>query len=515
MRFFHAPLIVLVFLFSCKTPPIRRELRKVNQLATLSPSHKFIKAHMSDGKVFILNTWKIDTTARVVHGYGSHLDLNRKVISNRLKASNASDPVHDGFHVPIDGIALIESNDTGRSLLGPMTVVTGVTAGLTIYCLTNPKACFGSCPTFYASDGDTLTVQAEGFSTSVSPSLERRDIDMLYHAVPEKDFTLVLTNEALETHCIRHANLMVFPITPNESVYATEEGGFFRCSEHLSPLSFITDDGENVEKVSKADGLEYFSLTDNSNIESKEWVTITFDVPRRGQYGLVIGKRQTLLTTFLMYQGLSYMGHSVTYWMAEMERGNVKKQPGIFQLLGGIDVFSADEKAGLIPHGSVNETGPIATDFNVVPIGDVGDGKLTLKLKMNRGLWRIDQVSLVSLNGSVVPESIEPSAVDVIRGSEKDPLGKLLSADQYLVTYPGDAYRIKYKLPYDTCSIFLDSKGYYLEWIRDEWVKEQSLVKLSRMIKHPAKYLQSAASQYKLLEPSMEDAFWKSRYEKN
>jgi hypothetical protein len=515
MRFFHIPLIILLLLVSCKTLPIRREMRKVNELSTLSPEHKFIKAHMKDGSVFILNTWTIDTMSSVVHGYGSHLDINRKVITNRLKAATDSNPVNDGFHVPSENIALVESNYIGRTMLGGMTVVTGVTAAMTIYCIANPKACFGSCPTFYASNGDTLTVQAEGFSTSVAPSLERRDIDMLYHAVAEKDFTLVVTNEALETHSIRRANLLVFPARENERVYATEDGTFLSCGEHLQPSTFTTMQGEKVDITRKADGVEYFSLTDTADLASKEWVTMTFQVPKDGSYGLVIGKRQTLLTTFLMYQGLSYMGHSVTYWMAEMERGRVKTRPGIFQMLGGIEVFSTDDNNKFIPRGSLDETGPIATDFNIVPVGGLPAGSVTLKLRMNRGLWRIDYISLVAINGSVTPEVVEPSSVDVIAGGEKDPLGKLLDADRYLVTYPGDAYRIRYQLPYETSSIFLDSKGYYLEWIRDEWVREQSFTNLHRMIKHPEKYLRSAASQFKSLEPSMEDAFWKSRYEKH
>jgi hypothetical protein len=58
-----------------------------------------------------------------------------------------------------------------------LTVFTGITAATTIYCVTNPKACFRSCPTFYISDGDSLRLKAEGFLSSIAPSLEATDVD--------------------------------------------------------------------------------------------------------------------------------------------------------------------------------------------------------------------------------------------------------------------------------------------------------------------------------------------------
>ena len=47
-----------------------------------------------------------------------------------------------------------------------MTLVTGASLGMNIYCAANPKACFGSCPTFCSKNGDTWRLEAEGFSSS-------------------------------------------------------------------------------------------------------------------------------------------------------------------------------------------------------------------------------------------------------------------------------------------------------------------------------------------------------------
>ncbi len=51
---------------------------------------------------------------------------------------------------------------------------------LSVFCLANPKACFGSCPTFYAWNGKDMKLMAEGFSSSILRSYEKSDIDMLY-----------------------------------------------------------------------------------------------------------------------------------------------------------------------------------------------------------------------------------------------------------------------------------------------------------------------------------------------
>jgi hypothetical protein len=61
-----------------------------------------------------------------------------------------------------------------------MTIVGIPTAVVSIYCILNPKACFGSCPTFYGWDGEDTTLMAEGFSSSILRSFEKQDIDMLY-----------------------------------------------------------------------------------------------------------------------------------------------------------------------------------------------------------------------------------------------------------------------------------------------------------------------------------------------
>jgi len=505
---------VLFFLVCCKTVSVTREIKMVQEITTISKSHKYIKAHMKDGTVYVLYNWYFDMATNSLNGFGSLLDINRNIIISNENIRSKAITNKEPFNICISDISLLETNEPGPSIAGGLTVVTGVTAAFTIYCITNPKACFGSCPTFFAFDDDTLTMQAEGFSSSIFPSLEKNDIDMLYTAKVTKDFELIVTNEALETHSIRYANLLVFEKQSNERVFASPEGIFYRTSGLIQPTRCQNNENECLSKVIEVDGDELFSLADPDNLASKEEIVVTFSVDKDEKVGLVVGKRQTLLTTFLMYQGLAYMGKSATYWMAEFERGKIAYSESIFELLGGIEVFSKDTYGDYKLEGVLNETGPIATDFNIIPLANSQHGNVELKLRLNKGLWRIDYLGLVTISEKVIPTLIQPFQVETIAGAETDPLSKLINVNDYLVTYPGDAYRIKYNIPYENAELFLDSKGYYLEWIRDEWVKEQNFKKLNLMVSRPAQYLKDIAPTFKRLEPLMEESFWNSKYVK-
>jgi hypothetical protein len=503
-------IITLVLVCSCKTIPVKREIKKVEDIKTISPNQTYLKAHMKDGRVYVFHSWYFDMNNDAVNGYGALLDINRVVIEKREKEK--SNVENNLFRVPITEIALVETNEPGPSIVGGLAMVTGITALGSILCLTNPKACFGSCPTFYATDGDTIALQAEGFSSSIMPHLEKGDIDMLYSAVAAKEFELTLTNEAFETHSIRYADLLVFEKTMNERVFATSEGRFYKCINISKPQAKIDSPNDFVDKVSLVDGDEYFSLTDSSNLNSKEELEVEFIAKDTGNIGLVIGKRQTLLTTFLMYQGLAYMGKSASYWLAAFEEGKADAKENVFDLLGGIEIYMKDSTGSWNYKGYIHETGPIATDYNILPLSNVKKGSVKIKLILNKGHWRIDYLGLATILEEVSPTIVEPSRVEIVAGSEADPLDKLRDKNKYLVTYPGDIYKLIYELPDTNLEIFLNTKGYYLEWMRDSWIEEQNFRQLNIMINKPAVFLKRISKMYKDIEPYMEETFWKSRY---
>src|SRR5678809_654746 len=90
--------------------------------------------------------------------------------------------------------------------------------GVGLACALDPK-CFGSCPTFYRDSAGTPVLEAEGFSYSIAPLFEARDVDRL-RARPGSDGKLALEvrNEAFETHFLNHLELLEATAAPRTGV---------------------------------------------------------------------------------------------------------------------------------------------------------------------------------------------------------------------------------------------------------------------------------------------------------
>lgn len=395
--------------------------------------------------------------------------------------------------------------------------MTGISVAFTVLCIANPKACFGSCPTFYAFDGEKMVLQAESFSSSVMPLLENNDIDALYNIKPQSRFLeLQMKNEALETHIIRSADLLAFKKPIGGRVLSTPDNEFYEITNFMQPLKAVDSEGDISEKICAFDGNERFSKADSNNLSEKEVIDLSFRNNQTSNKGLVVAFRQTLLTTFLFYQSLAYMGNSVGYYFAEIERNknyfkSKLKSPG--ELLGGIEVFYQDTNATWLKAGEFNETGPIASNIQVLRINSF-KGDLNIQLRMARGMWRLDYVSMVDIGDEVNPLRILPKSSFPSELAEQNVITSLSDQEKVLVTYPGDQVSLQYELPdtYADYDYFLSAQGYYLEWIRDEWTVEENKDKVADLFFNPNKYLNDLAPQFKKIEADMEESFWRSKY---
>lgn len=466
---------------------------------------------MKNGEVYLLDYWYMEGDSLFLKGYGEKLDINRKVVrKNEYNRDHISR--NTPYSIPVDEVFILETNQVDKSLKSGVVMATMVTGAVTTMCIISPKTCFGSCPTFYASNNGSSAIMAEGFSASIMPGLEDIDVDHLMGTDYSKNYELTLTNEALETHSIRYANILAIEKLPEENVFQSREGTFFKTNHLISPNKCISPSGNCLVEIKKRDVLEYYSLSDPENLSSKEEITLSFPHVEGEQIGLVIGRRQTLMTTYLLYQGLAYMGNAVGYFMTQYELGNMAQKENIFDLLGGIEVYLKDGEGRWVMQSEIHETGPIAVDYSIIPLQSPLKGKIEIKIRMNKGLWRIGYLALTEIKKEVYPEVFQPVEVENQVGDEAGALVKLLDPEDYLVTFPGDRYVLKYQIPYEHAALFLESKGYYLEWIRESWIEEQDFKKLHQMIRKPGLYLKKIAPSYKNVEPEMENAFWNSRY---
>jgi hypothetical protein len=469
--------------WSCATHLTRVDVTPA-EIETLDHDSPYLKVHMKDGGLYVLKDWRVDEKAKEVAGYGKHFDAERR------------EQPEAGVTIKIDDVAIFETNVTHLSpSIAVVAVLSAVTAGIAINCASNPKSCFGSCPTFYVWDGDEMLLSAEGFSDAVTPSLESTDVDALWRARPEgKRVVIKMTNEALETHVVKDVALLAAPRKPGERVLSTGDG-FFAARALAEPTSCQAAEGDCLPAVRAVDGQERFSEASDTDLAEKETIDLQFP-KTEGELGLVAGARQTLLSTYVFYQMLSYMGSKAGEWTAALERGDRSKLEharSLLHVLGGIEVLVPDGNDWK-KVGEIDETGPIAEDVHLVKLPA---GTERVRLRLGRGSWRLDWLALAALDGTVEPVRLEPAGVT-----------------WPIISMPGDARELAFELPGDPAGyeLFLQSRGYYLEWMRQSWIAGEDAARAIEMVVDPASALKRMAPEFKQHEKDMERAFWGSRY---
>jgi len=502
---------------ACKSYHFRSNYKDVNSLMHESKNLQtklFLKAHLKNGDICILqDSWTIDTLSNSVLGNGTQYDFNREI------------SFKGPLSIPIDSVAIFETNkklnDSEKSRIGALSILAGVDVILGVICLSSPKACFGSCPTFYINEEDDFHYSdAEGFSNAISPSLEYSDIDALQEVdLNDSVFSITMKNEALETHCINDVLLLAYPKLDNQRIYQSPSNDFYLCENNYLLTKAEGKEGDITHLIDKDDRMERFSLSDPNNLSSKEELYLEFDaIQESEQLGLILNFRQTMMTTYLIYSAMGYMGNEVGDIFARIENDkNTKEKLGnkIEKELGNIDIYVWNDRLSIWDYQSgFNETGPIAINRQFIPLKYNGaSSKVKVKIILNSGLWRIDYAALTNIKEKVEPIAISPSTILNKGKLDTKALKSLTAEDEYLISMPGSAFKFEFHLPKaDTdYELFLYSKGYYLEWMREHWLKDKDLFKLKELIDNPEKFLKREAELYKEYETTMESEFWNSK----
>ncbi|MFI5183341.1 MAG: hypothetical protein ACHQNV_03000 [Vicinamibacteria bacterium] len=493
---------------ACGPTVLQPHLHAVATAGEIRANVHELKVHMKSGDLVVLDSWRVRQEGQVIEGKGTRYDVLRQVKGSGPQSLAASD------------IALLETNDRSTvSILATvgLSTLTAFWGFASIACTANPKSCFGSCPTFYLED-DLDRPRAEGFSASIARSLEARDVDALGDVtIRGSRLAIRMRNEAMETHAVRRVRLLSVPRPPGARVFATREGLFHEVSELRSPTSCQAPEGDCLAEVARPDDDERRSVTDARDLAAREEIDLLFpDAPTRG--GIVIKARQSLLSTFLFYQTLAYMGRRAGDWLAMVDGGSpeqAKNVMGMSRVLGGIDVDVAEDGGEWQRFGTFDEAGPIAGDTQVVRLGTRShEGPLRVRLLMAKGHWRIDWVALGELGVARDARALEPLLVE--RGGRPDAsaLASLRGRGNRLITLPGDEYRLTFALPAgaQASELFLESEGYYYEWMRQEWLAEEDPEMVALILSRPEEALRRLAGIFKTREAQADQAFWESRF---
>ena len=469
------------------------------EIASLDTVAAPLKIHTQAGTVYQLTQWQFLPADSVLEGTGTLYGLDRRVLTEGV------------FRIPLDSMALVETLSTkelhpfGIIGLVTMSVVWGA---VTIACTADPKSCFGSCPTFYVDSVSRDRPLAEGFSASFARALEATDVDALNLVRPAgHQVTIRMANEAWETHAVRSVQLLAVPAGRPDEVFATSQGRFYTVKKLQPPARCAALDGDCRAATLAQDSLEWRSTTDSSDLAAQETVELSFPAATGGgSLGLVLGARQSFVSTFVLYQTMAYFGHEAGAWLAALERGDGIAHQAyrtVWGTIGRITVAVFDSTAGWRDVGSFDEAGPIATDVQLIPIGSVPDDTIRIRLTMARGSWRIAYAALASLGAERAVVTLDPIAA----------VGRRSLSD-YLITYPGDEYHFTYELPRqaESYALFIKSRGYYYEWMRGEWFAEQNPQLIALFGLDPGAALRTLAPGFKAAERGFDENFWASRF---
>ena len=503
--------LALAGLFSaCGFAVQNPHLHAVDQAPKPVKASDVLKVHAKTGELYLLKEWRVAEGGTRLEGFGTRYSVTRNAVAREQAQS-----------ILVADVALLETNDPSAAFpfaAQSLAVLTTFWGSITGVCVADPKSCFGSCPTFYDDAGSLEAPVAEGFSASIARVLEEQDVDALWSVRPRNGrVVLRMRNEALETHAVRTVRLLLAQRPPGGRVLATAGGRFYEATALRAPRSCRGPEGDCLAAVRAVDGLERASEADAKDLAARETLELEFP-PAQGTSGLVLSARQSLLTTFLFYQTMAYAGTGGGDLLARLEstgREGAKRALGMARLLGGIDAEVAEPDGGWRAIGSFREAGPLAGDVQVLPFEPPSDGgSLRVRLTLAKGNWRLGFVALARLGAPVTPRAIEPLLVERAGRADAEARATLLDPDRYLITLPGDEYRLTFDLPEPVGDpeLFLESQGYYYEWQRAEWLKEEDPEMLHLVLARPDEALRRLAGPFKRRERQMQRSFWESRF---
>jgi hypothetical protein len=435
-------LIMFIFIYGCA---LNKEIYTPD-INTNKKGSSVIKVHMKDGSLYILNSWKVDKNKRILKGNGTYYSIDRTI-------SNVNN-----FEIPVDSIAIIESNEVVPSKALELLVLI-MRVSFEIF-ISLSEIDIGSC-------------YINWFSSSIAPPFEADDNVKLENG----GLSIKMKNEALETYLVRYANVLAVPKEEGSYIFATS----YKVNKLISPIQAKCPQEECLNLISILDGKEWFDLSDDKDLGRQEEIEVIFLAEKDK------GKRQTLLPTFLFYQILDYIRNG----NENNSNGNYEKLKEIVKKIKRIEIYYMDSE------------GPLAIDYSLAMLGKLNKDTIKIKLRFTKGAVRLDYVALADIKEVVEPITIEPFSVLHNYREDKEALTSLLDKNKFLATLPGDEYILKYKTPNGNFEFFLHTK---------EWIKEENLLTLWEFISFPEITLKTLAPKYKKIEPQMEGVFWRSKY---
>jgi hypothetical protein len=426
--------------------------------------------------------------------------------------------------LPIDSVIGMESYQTrthvGQTILASTAALvlgTAVTAGLAV-------AIFGSCPTFYSDSAGTDVLEAEGFSYSIAPLFEQRDVDALRATVGANGvLRLEVRNEALETHYINQLEVLQTEHSRDETVVPDEKGIPIALKDARAAGVARDRAGRDVSfAISRTDGKVFstapVTLARASATDLLDYIDVSVPRPATADsIALMFRLRNSLLNTVLLYDGmlggagvssLDWLGRDVQKISTAIDLGKwYSKNMGMRIAVRDGGVYREVAR--------FTDKGPIAFHDIAVVVPAVEVDSVRIRLSFVSDDWRIDRLAISSSFRRPDVTRVQLAAVVGTDGAlDSAALTSLRSADdRYLVTSPGQRFSARFSVSASEKpsphTFFLVSQGYYTEWVRGGWLKRSTAT--SKPFAPTDSALAQAVASWRTQQKSLEQRFYSSR----
>ena len=464
------------------------------------------KAHLKDGSAMIfLNGAHVSQDS--VIGWGDLYSADQRSLGKR-----------NG--VKLDSVAGLTNYWNGtKATESVLLTMAGTVAG---FFATSAAlvALFGSCPTFYTDTDGVAGLEAEGFSYSIAPLFESRDLDALRGRPRNGVFTIEMRNEALETHFINHLELLAFEHPHGMRVLPDGRGNLTAIGVQQAARRAVDRSGRDVAGILRSADDQLFESADArlhsaTSSDLMDYVDVDFGIARSDSAAVTVRLRNSLLTTVLLYDVmLGSAGAGALDWLAhDLQQVGTAAELGKWYVERmGLRVLVKTE-TGYVEAGRIPDVGPIAWKDVAVMVPARKGERLLVRIEFPTDSWRIDKLSIAFDARSVAPRTLTPARVRHPEGAlDARSLNAITSADEaYLITEPGRRVFIDFDVPSaspgHTQSFILASQGYYNEWIRPAWAQRATT---SRFDASDASLFQ-ALQQWRERRTELEHAFYSTK----
>ena len=464
-------LILGVALSSCIAVEFRRP--RVEPVDTVAPPvdvESPLRAHLLDGSILVFREG-----ARFQGGF---------VLGEGERYAVDASFVGRVSEISLDSVAAMETYTTEIREPQSVAATLGASAVLMGGSVLLFKAIFGSCPTTYADSAGVPVLQAESFSNSVAPLLEMRDVDRLrVHPDAAGAIRLDVRNEALETHYINHLELVEVAHAADEIAVPAPFGQAYGLRDAVASVSASDRAGRDVRADVQAED-EHVYQTDASVLaavdeaDPTDWIELTFPRPAADSAAVLLRLRNSLFSTVYFYEFmLAQQGARSLDWIhTGLANVSTAVEMGDYYLRRmGLHVEVWDGQTWR-EAGRITEVGPIAWSEVAVAFPTPPGPEVRIRLRFVADAWRIDRVALA--DARVRPTRAVP--LDHVEGApgigDTEAAERLTRADRaYVVTYPGERFTAVFEPGPSAAparSFFLAAQGYYIEWMRSDWLRE-------------------------------------------